>query len=141
MQDAGLLFSRVAELEQLVQSLDLTLAQPSTGSADHPVVSLHITSDILLTKGNNSIVRGAGNGLPRNINLNIALNDDIEQGVPSVLEKSPYGKFLINSTVSIDRGSPNEQKNVIKTEPQPPDGIAVTEKQVRSSRRKKPLHC
>ena len=116
----------MTNLEQLVNSRGLIFDQPTTRSAVGSIV-LHITSDILLTKSNISNGGGNGSGLPRNINLNIALkNGEIQQGGAPSVAAAPKpasfqrgaGKFLINSTVFLEQRSKiKELKNGIGSAP------------------------
>lgn len=137
IQQASSLLSRVTNLEQLVNSRGLLFDQPTIRSAVGPIV-LHITSDILLTSSNISNGGDNRSGLPRNINLNIALkNGDIQEGgAPSVAgapKRASFrhrgaGKFLINSTVFLEQRSKIKgSKNGFSSAP---DGETTTEKQL-----------
>lgn len=113
MEQARSLLSRVEALEKLVKSRNL-LDQREHEPADRPVMALHITSDILLTRGNVSNGKNGASGLPRNINLNIALKNDMKQSSRPVSTTEHNGKFLINSTIFLDR---KEQKSGIAKAP------------------------
>lgn len=110
MQQAKSLLLRVTKLEKLVASrAGLVRDQPVTWSADNSIVAVHITSDILLSKTNLSQNGSSnGGGLPRNINLNIALKNGVvkqDNSLPSVSASGHGRKFMINSTVFLEQKS------------------------------------
>lgn len=120
MQEARSLTSRVEALETFVKQHDL---QSDTQMAtESPLMALHITSDILLTKANFS------NGkmqIPSKVKVNIALKN----AAPLVEPGKHGGKFLVNSTVRLMDRSKVEEKSGIEKSPVL-DGIAMTEQQV-----------
>lgn len=123
MQKARLLVSRVEALEYFVKHQGFHSDQTDAQSTDSPVMALHITSDILLTKGNFS------NGkIPSKVNVNIALKNT----APVMSTGSGNGgKVLVNSTVRLlDRSKINELQRGYITRSPVLDGVAMTEQQV-----------
>ena len=120
MQEARLLATRVEALENFVKQHDLQSdAQMGTES---PLMALHITSDILLTKANFS---NSKMQIPSKIKVNIALKN----AAPLVETGKRGGKFLVNSTVRLMDRSKVEEKSGIEKAPVF-DGVSMTEEQV-----------
>ncbi|CAB4023121.1 Hypothetical predicted protein, partial [Paramuricea clavata] len=125
IQEARLLESRVQALENLFKQHVLHSDVKPTES---PLMALHITSDILLTKGNFS---NGKVGIPSNVKVNIALKN----AAPLIATSQHGGKFLINSTVRLlDRSKVAEmQKSAIARIPVL-DGVSMTEQQFQTPR-------
>ncbi|CAB4005879.1 adhesion G -coupled receptor L3-like, partial [Paramuricea clavata] len=120
IQEARFLESRVEALENLFKQHVLHSDVKPTES---PLMALHITSDILLTKGNFS---NGKIGIPSNVKVNIALKN----AAPLIATSQHGGKFLVNSTVRLlDRSKVAEmQKSAIARTPVL-DGVSMTEQQ------------
>ena len=132
MERVQSLLSRVRNLEMLVKSRAYSRDELSqqTSSSNRPLMALHITSDILFTKAN--ISKNGITGLPRNINLNIALKNNAklpEKPNAGILSNGKNGKFSVNSTVFLEPDTGNEIKSGIAT-PSPAEGEAMTEREV-----------
>ena len=92
-------------------------------ATESPVMALHITSDILLTKANFS---NGKVGMPSKVKVNIALKN----AAPLVETGKNGGKFLVNSTVRLMDRSKVAEKSRLEKSPVL-DGVARTEQQVR----------
>ena len=127
MQETRQLVSRVEALENIVKQRGFQLDVKNAKSTEGPLLALHITSDIFLTKGNFS---NGKVGIPDKIKVNVALKNaahDITTG--------QHGeKFLVNSTVRLlDRSKVAEtQKSGIAKSPVF-DGVSTTEQQTSRS--------
>ena len=120
MQEARILASRVEALEHFVKQHDLQSDMQT--ATESPVMALHITSDILLTKANFS---NGKVGIPSKVKVNIALKN----AAPLVETGKNGGQFLVNSTVRLMGRSKVAEKSRLEKSPVL-DGVARTEQQV-----------
>jgi hypothetical protein len=90
-------------------------------TTESPLMALHITSDIFLTKGNFSKI-----GMPSKVKVNIALKN-----AAPLIATMAHEKFLVNSTVRLsDRSKVAEMERSGKARSPVLDGVSMTEQQV-----------
>ena len=128
MQETQQLVSRVEALENLFKQRGFQLDVKNANPTEAPLLALHITSDIFLTKGNFS---NGKVGIPDKIKVNVALKNAVHD-----ITTGKHGeKFLVNSTVRLlDRSKVAETHKSGLARSPVFDGVSMTEQQFQTSR-------